>query len=60
MKTAQATRNDPYPNPLKVGPDGLPMSQGSFRAAITPGNLPKGDSGVAVNQPGGNGGKGRP
>lgn len=59
MKIKQAQSNDPYPNPLKVGPDGLPMSAGSFRAMVTPGNAPKGESATAVNQPGGNGGRGR-
>ena len=60
MKTVQANRNDPYPNPLKVGPDGLPISQGSFKVGVTPGNAVKGESAVSMNNPGGNGGKGRP
>jgi len=60
MKVAQALQTDPYPNPLKVGPDGLPISSGRFRVNVTPGNAPKGESSTAVNQPGGNGGKGKP
>lgn len=59
MKTAQANRNDPYPNPLKVGPDGLPISQGTFKVGVTPGNAVKGESAVSMNNPGGNNGKGR-
>ena len=59
MKTVQANRNDPYPNPLKVGPDGLPISQGTFKVGVTPGNAVKGESAVSMNNPGGNNGKGR-
>ena len=59
MKIAQATQNDPYPNPLKVGPDGLPISAGRFRVNVTPGNAPKGESATTTNVPGSNGGKGK-
>ena len=60
MKIAQATSNDPYPNPLKVGPDGVPVLQGGGqKVSVTPGNARKGESGTAVGQPGSNGGKGR-
>nr|WP_315242036.1 hypothetical protein [uncultured Albidiferax sp.] len=59
MKLKQANSTDPYPNPLKVGPDGLPMSKGTFRVTTTPGNAPKGESATAVAQPGSNGGRGR-
>lgn len=60
MKTAQGLRNDPYPNPLKVGPDGLPLTPPSgTKVSVTPGNARKGESGTAVSNPGGNGGKGR-
>jgi hypothetical protein len=61
MKIAQAKSNDPYPNPLKVGPDGVPIVQGGGgnKVSVTPGNAPKGESSTAVNQPGGNGGRGR-
>lgn len=60
MKTQQALRNDPYPNPLKVGPDGLPLgSAAPAKVSVTPGNARKGESGTAVGNPGGNGGKGR-
>jgi hypothetical protein len=60
MKTAQGQRNDPYPNPLKVGPDGLPLTaKPATNVSVTPGNARKGESGTAVSQPGGNGGRGR-
>lgn len=60
MKVAQAKRNDPYPNPLKVGPDGQPLAPaGGSKVSITPGNARKGESGTAVSNPGGNGGRGR-
>lgn len=60
MKIAQAQSNDPYPNPLKVGPDGVPILQGGGnKVSVTPGNAPKGESGTAVSQPGSNGGRGR-
>lgn len=60
MKLKQANSTDPYPNPLKIGPDGKPLAgPGSSKISVTPGNAPKGESGTAVNQPGSNGGKGR-
>ena len=61
MKTVQANRNDPYPNPLKVGPDGLPIAPagGAPNVSVTPSNARKGESGTAISNPGGNGGKGR-
>jgi hypothetical protein len=60
MKIAQAKSNDPYPNPLKVGPDGVPILQGGGnQVSVTPGNAPKGESSTAVAQPGSNGGRGR-
>lgn len=67
MKIKQAQSNDPYPNPLKIGPDGMGQgtAQGSAgsgtgsRVSVTPGNAPKGESATAVNQPGSNGGRGR-
>jgi hypothetical protein len=56
MKTEQAQRTDPYPNPLKIGDgDSTPAS----RVKVTPGNAPKGESATAVSQPGSNGGRGR-
>lgn len=58
MKTEQAKRNDPYPNPLKIG-DGGGDPAPAARVKVTPGNAPKGESSTAVNQPGSNGGKGR-
>ena len=59
MKIAQATRNDPYPNPLKVDENGVPIIQGASKVSVTPGNARKGESGTAVSQPGSNGGRGR-
>ena len=61
MKTVQANRNDPYPNPLKVGPDGLPIAPAGVatNVSVTPSNARKGESGTAISNPGGNGGKGR-
>lgn len=59
MKTAQATRNDPYPNPLKVGPDGQVQGAAAAKVSVTPGNAPKGESATAISNPGGNGGRGR-
>lgn len=60
MKIKQAESTDPYPNPLKVGPDGLPLVPASgTKVSVTPGNARKGESGTAVNQPGSNGGRGR-
>lgn len=61
MKTRQATRNDPYPNPLKITPDGLPVNAGGgvTKVSMTPGNAPKGESATSVSNPGGNGGRGR-
>lgn len=60
MKIKQAESNDPYPNPLKIGPDGLPLaSSAGNKVSVTPGNAPKGESATAVAQPGSNGGRGR-
>ncbi|MFZ4286642.1 hypothetical protein [Variovorax sp. HJSM1_2] len=60
MKIRQATSNDPYPNPLKVGPDGLPLQPSTQNhVSVTPGNAPKGESATAIAAPGGNGGRGR-
>jgi len=60
MKLKQANRDDPYPNPLKVGPDGLPLSGTSgTNVSVTPSNAPKGESATSVSQPGSNGGRGR-
>lgn len=60
MKIKQAESTDPYPNPLKVGPDGLPLQAGGGnKVSVTPGNARKGESGTAIGNPGGNGGKGR-
>ena len=60
MKIKQANSNDPYPNPLKIGLDGLPLtSSASNRVSVTPGNAPKGESATSVSQPGSNGGRGR-
>ncbi len=51
----QASRTDPYPMPSGVGvrPVGVP------RVSVTPSNAPKGESATAINNPGGNGGRGR-
>lgn len=57
MKTEQAQRNDPYPNPLKIGPGGVPAPK--QKISVTPGNARKGESATAVSQPGSNNGKGR-
>jgi hypothetical protein len=60
MKIKQAQSTDPYPNPLKIGPDGLPLASGAGnKVSITPGNALKGESATAVAQPGSNGGRGR-
>lgn len=60
MKRAQGLRNEPYPNSLKVGPDGLPITpESGTRVSVTPGNARKGESGISVSNPGGNGGRGR-
>ncbi|MFN4360534.1 MAG: hypothetical protein ACK4F4_07400 [Hylemonella sp.] len=60
MKIEQAKRNDPYPNPLKIGDgDGSGEPAPAARVKVTPGNAPKGESATAVNQPGSNGGRGR-
>lgn len=60
MKLKQANSTDPYPNPLKIGPDGLPQGGGNTtNVSVTPGNARKGESATAVSQPGSNGGRGR-
>lgn len=59
MKTDQAKRNDPYPNPLKIGAGGGEPKAPTQKVSVTPGNAPKGESATAVSQPGSNGGKGR-
>ena len=60
MKIKQAKSTDPYPNPLKVGADGLPLaSSAGNKVSVTPGNAPKGESATNVAQPGSNGGRGR-
>lgn len=59
MKIKQANSNDPYPNPLKVGVDGLPLTSTAAKVSVTPGNAPKGESATAISNPGGNGGRGR-
>lgn len=60
MKIKQAKSTDPYPNPLKVGPDGLPLASATGnKVSVTPGNAPKGESATNVAQPGSNGGRGR-
>jgi len=60
MKIKQANSTDPYPNPLKIGPDGLPLaSSAGNKVSVTPGNAPKGESATNVSQPGSNGGRGR-
>lgn len=67
MKIKQATSNDPYPNPLKVGTDGLPPGQSADNKAnvsktnvsITPSNARKGESATTTDVPGSNNGKGR-
>jgi hypothetical protein len=56
-KEEQAERNDPYPAP--GGPVALPGGAPVPKVSITPGNAPKGESATAINNPGGNGGKGR-
>lgn len=60
MKLKQANSTDPYPNPLKIGPDGQPQGGGSTQnVSVTPGNARKGESATAVSLPGSNGGRGR-
>jgi hypothetical protein len=60
MKTKQANTNTPYPNPLRIGPDGTtPAAGGVTRVSVTPGNAPKGESATAISNTGGNGGRGR-
>lgn len=60
MKLKQANSTDPYPNPLKIGPDGQPQGGGNTQAvSVTPGNARKGESATAVSLPGSNGGRGR-
>lgn len=63
MKIEQANSNDPYPNPLKVDANGVPVigggGGGGNKVSVTPSNARKGESGTAVGQPGSNGGKGR-
>lgn len=48
----QAERSDPYPTD-----PGAPGA--AARVSVTPGNARKGESGTAISNPGGNGGKGR-
>lgn len=50
-----AQSRDPYPMPSGVGvrPVGAP------RVSVTPSNAPKGESATSINNPGGNGGRGR-
>ena len=60
MKIKQAKSNDPYPNALKVGADGVPVASSTGnKVSVTPGNAQKGESATSVNQPGSNGGRGR-
>lgn len=51
----QARRNDPYP-PAGGAPG---AGAGGARVSVTPGNARKGESGTAISNPGGNGGRGR-
>lgn len=60
MKLKQAKSKDPYPNPLRIRPDGgAPEGGSSQRVNVTPGNAPKGESATNVSLPGSNGGRGR-
>lgn len=54
-RAEQAKRTDAYPQPGAMGtrPVGPP------RVSVTPGNAPKGESATSINNPGGNGGRGR-
>lgn len=58
MRIEQALRNDPYPNPLKIGAGGDTPTPAQ-KISVTPGNARKGESATAVSQPGSNGGRGR-
>jgi hypothetical protein len=49
MQQEQAERNDPYP--IGASP--------STKVSVTPGNAKKGESATSINNPGGNGGRGR-
>jgi hypothetical protein len=43
MKIKQAQSTDPYPTPLKIGSDGLPLaSSAGNKVSVTPNNAPKG------------------
>ncbi len=50
-----AKDRDPYPAPGAVGRNPVAAP----RVSVTPGNAPKGESATAINNPGGNGGRGR-
>jgi hypothetical protein len=55
----QAERKDPYP-PNRMVDTGVPGSAVTpAKVSITPGNARKGESGTAISNPGGNGGRGR-
>lgn len=61
MLEEQRKRVDPYPMPNAAGrnPVTLPGRGGVPNVSVTPGNAPKGESATSINNPGGNGGRGR-
>lgn len=61
MLEEQRKKGNPYPVPNMAGrnPVNLPGQGGTPNVSVTPGNAPKGESATSINNPGGNGGRGR-
>ena len=61
MLDEQRKNGDPYPEPTAAGrnPVTVPGQGSKPTVKVTPGNAPKGESATNINNPGGNGGRGR-
>lgn len=68
MLEEQAKKGNPYPQPASMGrkpvdpanpTQPIANTATGARVAVTPGNAPKGESATSINNPGGNGGRGR-